>query len=180
MNPCSETNSLGTLAAFHSAFVASPSRRRGLGKRTAFESSSPDSFVEALSSFSPFPSFTINCTVAPREYVFQDVYAWAGEFRDGSHRYGQLLFARPEHIRGELQKLFRQLAGEQYLRGQDSKGFCQRAAHYLGEINALHRCREGNNRVVEIKAIVTCSGRDFKRVVDFSAKPQAAGPSPRS
>jgi cell filamentation protein len=39
-----------------------------------------------------------------------------------------------------------QLAGEQYLRGNDSKGFCQRAAYYLGEINALHPFREGNGR----------------------------------
>src|SRR5713101_6801632 len=46
---------------------ASPSKGWGLGKGTAFESPSPDSPVEARSSFSPFPSFTINCTVAPRE-----------------------------------------------------------------------------------------------------------------
>jgi cell filamentation protein, protein adenylyltransferase len=32
------------------------------------------------------------------------------------------------------------------LRGKDSKGFCQRAAHYFGEINALHPFREGNGR----------------------------------
>src|SRR5262245_49048997 len=37
MNPCSETKLLGTLCRFHWSFVASPSRRRGLGKRTAFE-----------------------------------------------------------------------------------------------------------------------------------------------
>ena|ERR1700730_14421695 len=59
---------------------------------------------------------------------------------------GNSFFARPEHIRAELQKLFHQLAGEQYLRGNDSKGFCQRAAHYLGEINALHPFRGGNGR----------------------------------
>jgi cell filamentation protein len=32
------------------------------------------------------------------------------------------------------------------LRGNHSKGFCQRAAHYLGEINALHPFCEGNGR----------------------------------
>ncbi len=79
-------------------------------------------------------------------YVFQDVYAWAGEFRSVPIAKGNSFFARPEHIRAELQKLFHQLAGEQYLRGNDSKGFCQRAAHYLGEINALHPFREGNGR----------------------------------
>jgi hypothetical protein len=35
LNPYSETNSLGTLAAFIQTYVVSPSRRRGLGKRTA-------------------------------------------------------------------------------------------------------------------------------------------------
>jgi cell filamentation protein len=62
---------------------------------------------------------------------------------------GNSFFARPEHIRAELQKLFHQLAGEQYLGGNDSKGFCQRAAHYLGEINALHPfARETDERNV--------------------------------
>jgi hypothetical protein len=55
---------------------------------------------------------------------------------------GAGFFARPEHIRAELQKLFHQLAVEQYLRGIDSKEFCRRAAHYL----ALHPFREGNGR----------------------------------
>ncbi len=79
-------------------------------------------------------------------YLFQDVYAWAGEFRTVPIAKGNSFFARPEHIGPELQKLFHQLAGEQSLRGKHSKGFCQRAAHYFGEINALHPFREGNGR----------------------------------
>jgi fido (protein-threonine AMPylation protein) len=82
------------------------------------------------------------------KYVFQDVYAWAGEFRTVPIAKGNSFFARPEHIRAELQRLFHQLAGEKYLRGNDSAGFCQRAAHYLGEINALHPFREGNGRAL--------------------------------
>jgi len=53
------------------------------------------------------------------KYVFQDVYAWAGEFRTVPIAKGNSFFARPEHIRAELQKLFHQLAGEKYLRGND-------------------------------------------------------------
>ncbi len=41
LNPCCETKNRAHLAAFYSALLVSPSRRRGLGKRTAFESSSP-------------------------------------------------------------------------------------------------------------------------------------------
>jgi hypothetical protein len=51
----------------HFNVFASPSKGWGLGKGTAFESPSPDSPVEIHSSFSLFPSFTINWTVAPRE-----------------------------------------------------------------------------------------------------------------
>jgi cell filamentation protein len=79
-------------------------------------------------------------------FLFQDVYAWAGEFRTVPIAKGDSFFARPEHIGSELQKLFHRLAAEQCLRGNDSKVFCQRAAYYLGEINALHPFREGNGR----------------------------------
>jgi fido (protein-threonine AMPylation protein) len=79
-------------------------------------------------------------------YLFQDVYASAGEFRTVPIAKGNSFFARPEHIQAELQRVFHQLAGEQSLRGIDPSGFCQRAAHYLGEINALHPFREGNGR----------------------------------
>ena len=79
-------------------------------------------------------------------FLFQDVYAWAGEFRTVPIAKGDPFFARPEHIGSELQKLFHRLAGEQCLRGNDSEVFCDRAAYYLGEINALHPFREGNGR----------------------------------
>ena len=40
------------------------------------------------------------------KYVFQDVYAWAGEFRTVPIAKGNSFFARPGHIGPELQKLF--------------------------------------------------------------------------
>ena len=41
-------------------------------------------------------------------------------------------------------------------------------------INWNVRCREGNNKVVEIKVIVTCRWQGFQTRGRFSAKPQAA------
>ena len=79
-------------------------------------------------------------------FLFQDVYAWAGEFRTVPIAKGNSFFARPEHIGAELRRLFVHLASEQFLRGNDSGVFSQRAAHYLGEINALHPFREGKGR----------------------------------
>jgi cell filamentation protein len=51
------------------------------------------------------------------KYVFQDVYAWAGEFRSVPIAKGNSFFARPEHIRAELQKLFHQLAASNICEG---------------------------------------------------------------
>src|SRR5437667_11488727 len=43
LNPCCETENRAHLAAFYSALLVSPSRRRGLGKRTEFQYPSPHS-----------------------------------------------------------------------------------------------------------------------------------------
>ena len=79
-------------------------------------------------------------------YLFQDVYAWAGEFRTVNLAKGNSFFARPEYIIPELKKLFHRLASEQFPRGSNPEGFCKSAAYYLAEINALHPFREGNGR----------------------------------
>lgn len=42
--------------------------------------------------------------------------------------------------------LFRKLAEERCLAGLPAVKFSQRAAHYFGELNALHPFREGNGR----------------------------------
>ena len=96
-------------------------------------------------------------------FLFQDVYAWAGEFRTVPIAKGSSLFARPEHIGTELQRLLGRLLGERFLRGSDSRTFCQRGGHYLGEINALHPFREGNGRVQRefIRELAVRAGYDI-------------------
>ena len=42
--------------------------------------------------------------------------------------------------------MFEKLAEKGYLKGLDATAFSTQAAHYLGEINALHPFREGNGR----------------------------------
>jgi cell filamentation protein len=78
--------------------------------------------------------------------IFQDVYAWAGQFRTvniskGSHFFGAAAFLEPA-LNGLLQKLF---AGN-YLQGVSPNVFASRAGFFLGEINAAHPFREGNGR----------------------------------
>jgi cell filamentation protein len=80
-------------------------------------------------------------------YIFQDVYGWAGEFRIVNiSRSGQFPFAFPEHIVASLNKLSDDLAAERHLSRLTISKFCNRAAHYMGEVNAVHPFRDGNGR----------------------------------
>lgn len=82
---------------------------------------------------------------AIHHHLFQDVYEWAGELRTVSLSKGNL-FALPQFIESEANKLFANLANEQHLVGLGRGEFVERTAFYLGEINALHPFREGNGR----------------------------------
>jgi len=79
-------------------------------------------------------------------YLFQDVFPWAGEFRVVNISKGNANFGPAMHIAGALKELFDRLAKEKLLTGLDAPAFVERAAFYLGEINAIHPFREGNGR----------------------------------
>ena len=79
-------------------------------------------------------------------YLFGDVYEWAGQLRTIDIGKGGQLFAHHAHIGSAAAPIFNQLAGEKHLAGLGPAAFSDRAAHYLGEMNALHPFREGNGR----------------------------------
>jgi cell filamentation protein, protein adenylyltransferase len=78
--------------------------------------------------------------------LFGDVYEWAGQLRTIDISKGGNRFAHYAHIESAAAAIFQQLAKEHLLTGLDAAAFSDRAAHYLGELNALHPFREGNGR----------------------------------
>jgi cell filamentation protein len=79
--------------------------------------------------------------------IFQNIYPWAGEFRQVNiRRSASYYFAAVQFIEVSLTTTFATLAAENYLRGLDTDAFASRAAYYLGELNAIHPFREGNGR----------------------------------
>jgi cell filamentation protein len=79
--------------------------------------------------------------------IFQNIYPWAGEFRRVNlHRSGSYYFAVVQFMEENLRNTLAKLADENYLRGLDAGAFANRAAYYLGELNAIHPFREGNGR----------------------------------
>ena len=81
------------------------------------------------------------------QYLFQDVYEWAGEVRTVDIIRGDSRFCNVRHIQSYSNTVFSALAAEKYLVNLEPKVFANRLAHYLSEINAIHPFREGNGRV---------------------------------
>jgi cell filamentation protein len=90
--------------------------------------------------------FDLEHLKAIHRYMFKDLYAWAGQCRDIDIAKGDNFFAHHVHIEAAGKALFDKLAKEKHLAGLSKADFCERAAFYLGEINALHPFREGNGR----------------------------------
>ncbi len=80
--------------------------------------------------------------------ILQDVYPFAGQLRQEMISKGSSSFAHPDHIEGELHRIFNELAEENYLKDLPREAMVKRLAHYLAELNALHPFREGNGRTV--------------------------------
>lgn len=78
--------------------------------------------------------------------LFGDLYAWAGQIRTIDISKEGNFFAHHAHIEAAARPIFKKLAEENYLTVLDAEKFSDRAAYYLGEINALHPFREGNGR----------------------------------
>ena len=79
-------------------------------------------------------------------YLFEDIYPFAGQFRNENIAKGVFRFAEYEYIEPELQKLMKQLKEENYLANLPKEGLANRLAYYLSELNVLHPFREGNGR----------------------------------
>ena len=92
-------------------------------------------------------NFDLTHLKAIHRKLFGDLYVWAGEIRDIDISKGGNFFAHHTHIETAAHLLFKKLADEDYLSTLDAEEFSDRAAYYLGEINALHPFREGNGRV---------------------------------
>jgi cell filamentation protein len=107
-------------------------------------------FVAARSrelALKPLPGrFDLPHLQAIHKRLFGDVYEWAGQLRDVNISKNGTAFAAAMYIESSTAQLFQQLAHEKALAGLDQAQFSIRAAHYFGELNAIHPFREGNGR----------------------------------
>jgi cell filamentation protein len=96
--------------------------------------------------------FDIAYLKAIHKQVFQDVFAWAGEFRTtllGKAEYfgrPPTWFTPPHLLEHRAERIFGSLKRAHLLRGLSQVQFAPQAARLLAEINKLHPFREGNGR----------------------------------
>ncbi|ANI80951.1 putative adenosine monophosphate-protein transferase Fic [Kosakonia oryzae] len=81
---------------------------------------------------------------AIHHHLYQDVFDWAGKFREVDIYEGDTRFCHFEYIEKEGNALMQQLEEEEWLCGLSSDAFIERLAHYYCEINVLHPFRLGN------------------------------------
>ena len=83
---------------------------------------------------------------AIHRHLFSDIYEWAGSFRTIGISKGNSMFCMPAHLDSFGAAIFRTLHQERRLSGLALPQFVERAAYFLGELNAFHPFREGNGR----------------------------------
>jgi len=116
-------------------------------------------------------SFDLTHLCKIHQYLFQDVYEWAGEVRSVDIVRGDSRFCNVRQIQSYSNIVFKALAAEKYLLSLEPKVFAKRLAHYLSEINAIHPFREGNGRVQRLFISQVAEHAGYS--LDFSALDQA-------
>ena len=93
-------------------------------------------------------NFDISHFVGIHKFLFEDIYPFAGLFRNENIAKGNFSFAEWEYIEDELKKLLDKLKEENYLQNLDRDTFIKRLSYYMAELNVLHPFREGNGRTI--------------------------------
>lgn len=79
------------------------------------------------------------------EYIFQDIYDWAGKIRTVDIAKGNM-FCKVQFLHSQADDIFKKLKSDKYLNGLSKQEAAIKLAFYFAEINALHLFREGNGR----------------------------------
>ena len=101
-----------------------------------------------LRQYRQIENFDITHFVGIHKFLFEDIYPFAGLFRNENIAKGNFSFAEWEYIEDELKKLLDQLKEENYLQNLDRNTFIKRLSYYMAELNVLHPFREGNGRTI--------------------------------
>lgn len=93
-------------------------------------------------------NFSANHFVSIHNYLFEDIYPFAGKFRTEDISKGAFTFAHWEYIEEQLNYILNKLKEESYLIGLSKEEYAIKLTYYISELNVLHPFREGNGRTI--------------------------------
>lgn len=93
-------------------------------------------------------SFTLNDFMKLHEHLFQDIYPFAGQFRNVQLMKGSTRFCQVEYLHTYAEKLFQEITNENDWHTLEIAA--DRMAYFKAELNMLHPFREGNGRTTRI------------------------------
>lgn len=100
-------------------------------------------------------------------YVFSDIYEWAGEIRKVNISKQATNFCSAENIEKTSGRIFKRLIESNYLKDIDKKDFVNEFTDLYCDLNYLHPFREGNGRIQRLFLVMLL--RDMGKDLDFSA-----------
>lgn len=112
----------------------------------------------------PFGNFDTAHYRALHRHLFQDIYAWAGDYRTVLTWKGESRFAQPGFIAHQMEVAFVRLREPGLLPGSEQEDFIVQAAEFLGDVNHVHPFREGNGRaqLIFLRLIGQRAGHPFR------------------
>jgi cell filamentation protein len=118
----------------------------------------------------PVGNFNAAHLKAVHRHLFQDVYPWAGEFRQVPLAKGESRFAQPQFIEQETQRVLKEtfLLLDSHKDGSD---ICAVIANCIIELIAVHPFCEGNGRV--IRAFIEQAMAKFGYSIQFAGISEA-------
>lgn len=92
-------------------------------------------------------NFDIFHFLSIHQFLFEDIYPFAGKIRSEDIAKDNFRFAKWEYIEDQLKDLLNKLANED-LKNCSKEELSQKLAYYMAELNVLHPFREGNGRTI--------------------------------
>ena len=120
--------------------------RLGIRDQSALDDFEAEATAQRFAEPLPYGRLTVTHYRAIHRHLFGDVYPWAGQFRSFRIARAGSMFCYPEHIAGEMKRVFADLKRKDWLQGAGPSEFAKEAAHFLAELNAIHPFRDGNGR----------------------------------
>ena len=105
-----------------------------------------------------FKIATINTDVLPKEYtperlrfihkyLFEDIFYFAGEYRQENITKDNFIFSQYEYIEENIEKIFKNINIDE-MRKMSFNDFVKKISYIMTELNVLHPFREGNGRTI--------------------------------